>query len=213
VAFRERYFAALPPAAVDAIDRFVGLANPLMTGVDVNSLVGLKARLAPLAAFRAEVADHLSDRTAVAHRLSERACICNVASWRMRRYVSDGWRRSSRERQDARSSVPYTSCRMACGLSRPSVLEKRPISSSQNESSLRPSNPPQKHSFSPSGGLCAGRRRQLRRRSRHVGKRPDTHVACLEGWSCGRIGIWCSYPELSSTLLLISPRAMSATVT
>jgi hypothetical protein len=73
VAFRDRYHAVLPPAAIDAIDRFIGLAKPLMTGSDVKSLVGLKARLAPLAAFRAELAYHLSDRTAVAHRLSERA--------------------------------------------------------------------------------------------------------------------------------------------
>lgn len=73
VAFRARYSAVLPASALDAIDRFVGLARPLMSGSDVKSLVGLKARLAPLAAFRAELAFHLSDRTSVAHRLSERA--------------------------------------------------------------------------------------------------------------------------------------------
>jgi hypothetical protein len=73
VAFRERYSAVLPAAAIDAIDRFVGSARPLMTGSDLKTLALLKARLAPLAAFRAELAYHLSDRTAVAHRLSERA--------------------------------------------------------------------------------------------------------------------------------------------
>ncbi len=73
MAFRERYAAVLPPVAIDAINRFVGLAKPLMVGSDVKNLPGLKARLAPLAAFRAELAFHLSDRTTVTHRLSERA--------------------------------------------------------------------------------------------------------------------------------------------
>ena len=72
-AFRDRYSGVLPPGAIDAIDRYLGLAKPLKTGSDVKKLVGLKARLAPLAAFRAELAYHLSDRTAHAHRLSERA--------------------------------------------------------------------------------------------------------------------------------------------
>lgn len=72
-AFRDRYSSVLPPGALAAIDRFLSSARSLMTGSDVTKLVGLKARLAPLAAFRAELAYHLSDRTAHAHRLSERA--------------------------------------------------------------------------------------------------------------------------------------------
>lgn len=73
VAFRQRYAGALPSAASDALDRFINAAEPLMTGGDVKKLEGLKARLAPLAAFRAELAYHLSDREAVVRRLSERA--------------------------------------------------------------------------------------------------------------------------------------------
>ena len=71
--FRKRYSSVLPSDAIEAIDRFVDLAAPLMTNSDLKSLVGLKARLTPLASFRAELAYHLSDRTTVALRLSERA--------------------------------------------------------------------------------------------------------------------------------------------
>ncbi|MCC7294069.1 MAG: hypothetical protein IT449_18565 [Phycisphaerales bacterium] len=73
VAFHQRYADVLPSAASNAIDRFIDAAKPLMTGGDVKKLEGLKARLAPLAAFRAELAYHLSDREAVSRRMSERA--------------------------------------------------------------------------------------------------------------------------------------------
>jgi hypothetical protein len=73
VAFHERYAGVLPSAASDAIGRFVSSATRLMTGGDVTKLEGLKARLALLAVFRAELAYHLSDQAAVARRLSERA--------------------------------------------------------------------------------------------------------------------------------------------
>jgi hypothetical protein len=71
--FRKRYEAVLPAAALKAIDRYIGLAGDVVTNEGVHGLPGLKARLAPLAAFRTELSFYLSDRSEVAHRLSERA--------------------------------------------------------------------------------------------------------------------------------------------
>src|SRR2546425_7866241 len=68
-ALRDRYACLLPPTAIGAMNRFIESARGLMIGADVKGKQGLKARLAPLAAFRAELAYHLSDRTAMAHRL------------------------------------------------------------------------------------------------------------------------------------------------
>jgi len=71
--FRGRYSAVLPPGALAAIERFVTSTKSYMISGEVLALPGLKARLAPLAAFRAELEYHLSDRTVRVHRLSERA--------------------------------------------------------------------------------------------------------------------------------------------
>lgn len=101
VNFQKRYAAVLPSAAIEAIDRFIALAKPLMTNSDVKNLVALKARLAPLAAFRAELAYHLSDHMAVVHRLSERAFQHLQRSIVADSAVRDRWGKAFQQRRNA----------------------------------------------------------------------------------------------------------------